>query len=94
MVDVICSKNLPIGTRRLVDLLKQTIETDQFNPFAGIIYSRTGVIQNDPNGILTPKEVLEMNWLAENVIGEIPPARALSDQAQPVLAAQGIHSVL
>ena len=51
VVDVICSQNLPIGTMRLAELLKHTIETEQFNPFAGILYSRTGVIQNDPDGI-------------------------------------------
>ncbi len=39
VVDVVCSKNnLPIGTKRLVDLLKETISTGKFNLFSGILY--------------------------------------------------------
>ena len=45
VVDVVCSQNLPIGTRRLVELLKDTISRGEFNPFSGILYSQTGVVQ-------------------------------------------------
>lgn len=41
VVDVICSQNLPIGTKRLVELLKDTIRTGEFNPFSGILYSQS-----------------------------------------------------
>ncbi|MCC8017023.1 MAG: BMP family ABC transporter substrate-binding protein, partial [Lachnospiraceae bacterium] len=53
VVDVICSQNLPLGTRRLVDLLKQTIRAGEFNPFSGVLYSQTGLVtpHNDtPSG--------------------------------------------
>ncbi|MCD7819039.1 MAG: BMP family ABC transporter substrate-binding protein [Lachnospiraceae bacterium] len=90
VVDVICSQNLPIGTKRLVDLLKQTISEGEFNPFSGVLYSQTGVVKAHWEGSLTPEQVVTMDWLAENVIGSIPEDYELTEQAKPVVAQQGV----
>ena len=91
VVDVICSQNLPIGTKRLVELLKQTICRGEFNPFSGILYSQEGVVQNHPYSTLSPEAIVEMDWLAENIIGSIPKEEELSDQSKPVISQQGIE---
>lgn len=91
VIDVICSQNLPIGTKRLVDLLKKTITSGEFNPFSGILYSQTGVVQEDPNRSLTPEEIVTMDWLAENVVGTIPKMEELQDEAKPVTEQQGVE---
>lgn len=90
VVDVICSKYLPIGTKRLVELLKSTICSDVFNPFSGILYSQTGIVADDPNGSLSPEEIMTMDWLADNVIGRIPDKTELNEQAEPVINQQGV----
>ncbi len=90
VIDVICSQHLPIGTKRLVELLKSTICSEQFNPFSGILYSQTGVVTDDPTRVLTPEEIMTMDWLAENVIGSIPKKEELIDQAAPVIDQQGV----
>lgn len=92
VIDVVCSRNLPIGTRRLVELLKATISSEKFNPFSGVLYSQTGVIQDDPDRSLTPEEIMTMDWLAENVIGSIPKKEELKEQAEPVIKQQGIKN--
>ena len=93
VVDVVCSKNnLPIGTKRLVDLLKETISTGKFNPFSGILYSQGGIVQDDPAKSLTPEEIVTMDWLAENVIGSIPKEEELKEQSKPVVSQQGIEN--
>lgn len=93
VVDIICSKNLPIGTKRLIELLKQTISSEQFNPFSGILYAQNGaVVQNDPDGILKPEEIVTMDWLAENVIGSIPKKEQLQDKARQVVRQQGVRT--
>lgn len=93
VVDVVCSKNnLPIGTKRLVDLLKETISTGKFNPFSGILYSQGGIVQDDPAKSLTPEEIVTMDWLAENVIGSIPKEEELTEQSKPVVSQQGIEN--
>ena len=38
---------------------------------------------------LSPEEVIEMDWLAENIIGRIPKIEELQEQAKPVLTQQG-----
>lgn len=76
VVDLICSQYLPTATMRLIKLLKTTICSDMFHPFSGILYSQTGMVNNDPNKVLSPEEIVNMNWLAENVIGEIPQKEA------------------
>ena len=92
VIDVVCSRHLPIGTRRLVELLKHTISAEEFNPFSGILYSQNGVVQDDPNRVMLPEEIMTMDWLAENVIGSIPKKEELKEQAEPVIKQQGITS--
>ena len=90
VIDVICSKNLPIGTRRLVELLKNTISRGEFNPFSGILYSQDGIVQGDPNMSLSPEQIVKMDWLAENVIGSLPEEYELQEQAKPAVLQQGV----
>lgn len=93
VADIICSKNLPIGTKRLVELLKSNIKSGLFNPFAGELYSQTGVIQNDPDQVLSPEEVVKMEWLAENIIGDIPKRHELQKRSESVVLQQGIEKM-
>lgn len=90
IVDVICSHHLPIGTTRLIDLLKETICKGDFNPFSGILYSQKGIVQKDAEKALSPEEIIKMDWLAENVIGYIPETENLVENAKPVVSLQGV----
>lgn len=90
VIEVICSQYLPIGTKRLVELLRATISSGEFNPFSGILYSQTGMVQSDPDAGLQPEEIMTMDWLAENVIGSIPKQEELKEQAAPVVKQQGV----
>ena len=91
VIDVICSNNTPIGTKRLIDLLKKNIVSQQFSPFSGILYSQDGIVQADPKRTLTPEEIITMDWLAENIIGIIPKTEDLQEQARPVTLQQGVN---
>lgn len=90
VIDLICSKNLPIGTKRLVEFLKDTISSGEFNPFSGVLYSQTGIVQDDPDRSLTPEEIIKMDWLAENVIGTIPKKEKLQEESKLVVSQQGV----
>ena len=90
VIDVVCSRQLPIGTRRLVELLKGTISSEKLNPFSGVLYSQTGIVQEDPERSLHPEEIMTMDWLAENVIGSIPTKEELTEKAEPVIKQQGV----
>ncbi len=90
VVDVVCSKHLPMETRSLIELLKSTISSGEFNPFSGILFSQTGMANTEPDRIMLPEEIMTMDWLANNVIGSIPAKTELKEQAEPVIKQQGV----
>lgn len=90
VVDVICSEKLPIGTKRLVEFLKETISRGEFNPFSGILYSQEGIVQGNPHYSLSPEEIATMDWLLDNVIGSIPADEELQETVKPTVLQQGI----
>ncbi len=90
VVDVVCSKHLPVETRRLIELLKSTISSGEFNPFSGILFSQTGMAHAEPDSSMLPEEIMTMDWLADNVIGSIPTKEELKEQAEPVMKQQGV----
>lgn len=94
VIDVICSGKLPIGTQRLVKLLKDNIKAGEFDPFEGVLYSQTGVVESENEGFLTPEEIIQMDWLAENVIGSIPELDELTEEARKTVLLQGIDKVV
>ena len=92
VVDVVCSKSLPEGTKQLIRMLKESVCREEFHPFSGVLYSQTDVIQSDPDRILSPEEIAAMDWLADNVIGEIPTSDQLLEAVRPTVLQQGIEN--
>ncbi len=90
VIDVICSQNLPRGTRRLITFLKSSIRSGSFQPFECDVYSRDGVLRCSENKKLSPEEIVTMNWLAENVHGSVPAEKELTEEGQDLVRLQGI----
>ena len=91
-IDLLCSQRLPIRTQRLVDLLHERIRAGAFLPFVGPIADQKGTLRVEPDVALTPQEIIRMDYLADNVIGRIPPIEELSDVAQGLVSLQGIRA--
>ena len=90
VIDVICADDMPHGTHRLIEFLKNSIREGSFHPFDGLIYSQQGVIRCKEGQSLAPEDIVSMNWLAENVIGRIPDVAELNDEAKGLVAVQGV----
>lgn len=91
VIDIVWSPAIPSETRNLLDTLKNAIIRYDFNPFSGILHSQDGVVQSDPNHRMTSKEIISMDWLADNVAGFIPTVKDLREQAQAVVRQEGIR---
>lgn len=91
VIDLIYSHTIPEGTRRLIELLKNAIRSGEFQPFAGILRSQSTSITTKEDDVLTPEQIVTMDWLAENVIGSIPAIEDLNDEAQQVVKIHGIY---
>ena len=92
VIDVICSGNIPYGTRRLIDFLKKSIRDGRFHPFGGVISSQDGIVQDHEDDILSQEEIITMNWLAENVIGTIPALEEFTEETKTLMEYQGIEN--
>lgn len=92
VVDVIHSKQLPVGTSRLANLMKKLVVDGTVTPFYGKLYSQEGVIREDEDGEMKPEEIMKMDWLCENVVGTIPKTSDLIDDAHDVVAMQGVDT--
>ncbi|MCD8020106.1 MAG: BMP family ABC transporter substrate-binding protein [Clostridiales bacterium] len=90
IIDVICSHRLPIGTSRLVSLLKDTISRGDFNPFAGVMYSQTGVVKEHSSDILTPEEIITMDWRAAHSGGSLASWGDRDDASKSHTDVQGV----
>lgn len=91
VIDVICSNSLPRYTRRLLRFLKASIVSGAFQPFEGEMEIQGGGIIGEEGRSLTPEEIVRMDWLAGNVIGQIPPVEQFKRSAQPMIRLQGVR---
>ena len=48
------------------------------------------MVQDTAERCLLPEEIMTMDWLAENVVGTIPQAVELTEEAAPVIKQQGV----
>lgn len=90
VIDLICSQNLPQGTRRLVELFRNNICSDILVPFSDELRAQDGTVMNGSNQVIPPREIITMDWLADNVEGSIPSITDLTEEAQAVAKIQGL----
>ena len=72
VIDVRYAPGLPYQTRKLVQLLRNGIIEGSIHPFEGELRSQNGVVQIEGFPPLPSARVVEMDWLADNVVGELP----------------------
>jgi len=82
---------LPAGTKVLAEILKNGIVNGNIDPFSRHIVSQNGMLRNDGSTSFSPKEILEMDWLCDNVYGIIPEYNALLEKARPLVRLQGVY---
>lgn len=88
--NLICSSQMPYGTKRLVDTFQSLITEGHFHPFEGMFYDKNGREHGKKNTILSNEEIITMDWLFANIVGEIPEKYELKEQAKPIVELQGV----
>ena len=91
VIDVICSNKLPASTAKLINLMKKAISSGVFHPFAGLLTDQDENVRCSETDIIKPEDIMEMDWLSDNVIGTIPTIDNLKDSAQPVVQLRGLN---
>ena len=89
VIDVILSGNLSYSSKKLMSILEKEIEEGRLLPFSGEIHSQTEKIRAEGAESLNMEEIVDMRWLNDNVIGEIPPLEAFTKEAQETILSGG-----
>lgn len=90
VVDVICARRVPEGTLRLSGLMKEGLRQGVISPFYGALSDQKGALRVEAGKRLESFDIVNMDWLYENVHGEIPEAAAFKADAQAFLRESGI----
>ena len=91
VIDLICSKKVPVGVQRLVEHMRYDICGNHIEPFYGEIHSQDGDVKNIGEAGMRPEDIMKMDWLVDNVIGDIPSIAELIEGAKPVVELKGVE---
>ena len=90
VIDVILSQKLSPYSSRLMKMLRSLLIKGELVPFEGSLRSQDGVIRAEEGTILTSEEIIRMDWLNDNIIGEIPETWKLYDSTKNILKVSGV----
>ncbi len=90
VVDIELSDEISPYSRQLVDILRTDIITGSMNPFDGELRSQNGIVRKADDKPLTSMEVITMDWLNENIVGEIPSKEKLTDEGKETVSVSGV----
>lgn len=91
VIDIkLVDENIPYTTKKLINAIRKTITADIANPFDGELWSQFKQIRDAESTRLTNEEIINMNWLADNVIGTIPTLEEMTETAQKTVKANGM----
>ena len=91
IIDVSLSEKLPAGVRSLAQLLRSSMRNGTLDPFARKILAQDGSVKNDGTGVLSPEDILHIDWLCSNVIGEIPSFDQILPMSQNMVRELGVY---
>lgn len=91
VIDLVYSKHVPIGVKRLAEHMEYDISVGDVYPFYGEIRAQDGTIKNNAGEAMSPEDIMKMDYLVENVEGDIPSIDLLKENAKPIVELKGVE---
>ena len=91
VIDLVYSKHVPLGVKRLAAHMQYDISIGDIVPFYGEIYAQDGTLKNNAEESMCPDDIMKMDYLVENIVGEIPSIDTLNEKAKPVVELKGVE---
>ncbi len=89
VIDVILSGQLHYASRRMAEMLRKGLLSGWIHPFDGELHSQEGIVKDAEAPRLSSEEIVQMHWLNDNVIGEIPDIDAFNVSARELIRMSG-----
>ena len=91
VIDLSFGSALPAGVRNLGSLLRRDFTYGSVSTFRTEMRDQEGVLRHDGSETLTPEQIIRMDWLCENVDGEIPPFEKLLPMSRDTVRLLGVY---
>ena len=91
VIDLVYSKHVPVGVKRLAEHVEYDISVGDVYPFFGEIRAQDGTLKNNAGEAMSPEDIMKMDYLVENVEGDIPSIDLLNERAKPVVELKGVE---
>ena len=91
VIDVQLSDSIPDGVRSLAGILKNGIISGAIDPFKCRIVDQSSQVRSEGDRDLSPKEIMFMDWLCDNVEGTIPAFDELLPSSQEMVRLLGVY---
>ena len=88
VIEMHCSEKVPASTRRMAELLQDSIRMNLLRPFKGQLCTQEG---QELDGELSPEQIVGMDWLAQNVEGSIPAYDELNETGKATVDMVGVE---
>ncbi len=72
VINIELADSIPEGVRQLAHILREGLCNGSIQIFHGNIRDQAGEMRIDSNTWLSPEDIMQMNWLCDNVVGRIP----------------------
>lgn len=90
VVDIHLDKGISPYTKKLVEMVKSDLVAGTASPFDGRLVSQDGCVKKENEPALTSMDIIKMDWLNENIVGEIPEMKTLTEEAKSTVSVSGV----
>lgn len=91
VIGLVYSNHVPLGVRRLAEHMEYDISVGDVYPFYGEIRAQDGTLKNKAGEVMSPEDIMKMDYLVENIEGEIPSIDLLKEQAKLIVELKGVE---
>jgi basic membrane lipoprotein Med (substrate-binding protein (PBP1-ABC) superfamily) len=91
VIDVNLAPYISESMRVLAGILKEGICSGTLDPFGRRILDQQGNVRNDGSHTFSPLELMQMDWLCENVVGTFPDYDQILPFSRPMVDLLGIE---
>lgn len=91
VVDIEYAPALPLASRRFADFFRSSLISDAGRPFLTPFYSQSGEIIGEGQTELTLDQIINMDYLVDNVVGSIPQYDELTDMGKATVETVGVR---